>query len=307
MGKKEEKKVSIIIPTYKRPKKLLRAIESALKQSYRNIEIIVIDDNNPDTVYRIETEKEMGNYKNNPIIKYIKHSRNINGSAARNTGIRISTGEYIAFLDDDDEFLENKIECQVNRMERLDDSWGACYTAYKKIQNGVTQFSKEKREGMLLVEALMRSLYIGTTSNLLIRRSVIEDIKGFDESFERNQDLEFLVRILKKYKIAYVDECSLIKHEDTKIIKIAYKELQKIDKHYLMRFKGIIKKLPIKDQKRIFYMIALDSFRYSITRKNIVAGIKVLIEYKVNILIILRYFFYLLKRLITKKSYGFEI
>lgn len=304
----KQPKVSIIIPTYKRPDILLRAIESVLKQTYKNIEVIVVDDNSPCTEYRKNTENNMSKYRNNPLVKYIKHSKNINGSAARNTGIKVSNGKYIAFLDDDDEFLKDKIENQVKKMESLDETWGACYTAYKKINiNGKIQFSAEKREGMILTQALMRSLYIQAGSNLLIRKSVIEHIKGFDESFERNQDLEFLVRILEKYKIAYVDSCSLIKHEEMHKFKRTYKELKKIDENYLKCFKNKIEKLSINDQNRIFSMIGLDSFRQAIVSNNMLDGIKILIKYKVNIITIFRYFFYLSKRVITKKSYGFEL
>jgi glycosyltransferase involved in cell wall biosynthesis len=300
--------VSVIIPTYKRPETLSRAIDSVLNQTYENIEIIVVDDNEPLSEHRKKTEKLMKNYENIKKVKYIKHSKNRNGSAARNTGIRYSNGKYIAFLDDDDEFLPDKIQNQVEKMESLDETWGACYTSYKKVMSdGTVQYSAEKREGYLLVEALMRTLYIYGGSNLLVRKSVVDKINGFDESFKRNQDLEFLVRILKDYKLAYVDTCSLLIHYDARTTSLTYEQLQEIDKQYLSSFKMFIDELNYQDQKRIYTMIALDSFRYSISYRCILKGITQLVKNKVPLRVFIRFLLYLIIRSITKKSYGFQI
>ena len=105
-----EEKVSVIIPTYNRAESLKRAIDSVLNQTYKNVEIIVVDDNNPNTTYREENEKSIKKYYGeNEKVKYIKHPENKNGAAARNTGIRNATGKYITFLDDDDYFMNNRI------------------------------------------------------------------------------------------------------------------------------------------------------------------------------------------------------
>ena len=95
-------KVSVIIPTFKRPGELGRAINSVLAQTYSNIEVVVVDDNNDGDEFRKETELFMKRFESNDRVKYIKHTKNQNGSAARNTGIANSDGEFIAFLDDDD-------------------------------------------------------------------------------------------------------------------------------------------------------------------------------------------------------------
>jgi glycosyltransferase involved in cell wall biosynthesis len=304
---KKYPKVSVIIPTYKRPKYLRRAIDSVLSQSYKNIELIVVDDNNSGDKYRIETENLMNDY-NDKRIQYIKHEKNKNGSAARNTGIKYSQGEYIAFLDDDDEFLSDKIENQVIKMEQLDHSWGACYTSYRKInKNNKIQYGYEKRQGNLLTEALMRSLYIQAGSNLFVRKTVLNEVKGFDESFTRNQDLELLVKILEKYKIAHVDSCSLIIHYEVREIKRSYEDINKIDEHYLNKFQKTIEKLSENDKYRVYKMIALDNFRKSITDRKILKGLESLSKNKVSLFTTIRYLFYLLNRVITRRSYGFKL
>ena len=110
--------VSVVIPTYSRPTYLKRCVDSVLNQTYSNIEIFVVDDNNPDTEARAETEKTMAAYVDNTRVTYLQHDRNRNGSAARNTGWRASHGEYITFLDDDDVFYADHVEVLVNAIQK---------------------------------------------------------------------------------------------------------------------------------------------------------------------------------------------
>ena len=97
--------VSVIIPTFQRAKYIERAIDSVLNQTYKNFEIIVVDDNDQESEARKEMIKRMDKYSSDSRIIYIKHEKNKNGAAARNTGINVAKGEYITFLDDDDYFL----------------------------------------------------------------------------------------------------------------------------------------------------------------------------------------------------------
>ena len=293
--------VSIIIPTYGRANYLKSAIDSVLSQSYQNIEILVIDDNNPDTLDRKETEIILKSYASNSKVKFIQHHRNMNGSAARNTGIRHANGEFICFLDDDDLFLEKKIEKQVKCLLELDDSWGCCYTNYiKKIGNKLFEKNGEFRNGNLLDIALMRDLFIQAGSNLLIRSSVVKEIGYFDESFKRNQDLEYLVRILKKYKIAYVDEIGLIVNLRKNRTSINYEETTN---EFINKFKY---EIDSSNKKReIYNMLYLQVFRYYVSNKEIAKAIKYQHQHSISPTLIIKYFLYLIKRKKEKKCYGF--
>ena len=110
--------VSVIIPTYKTNKSLKRAIDSVFAQSYKKVEVIVVDDNNCDE-YRIVAECIAEEYKNLDNFKYIQHEHNKNGSAARNTGVESSDGTYISFLDDDDYYYTDKISKEVDSHEEM--------------------------------------------------------------------------------------------------------------------------------------------------------------------------------------------
>ena len=302
------KLISVIIPTYGRPQFLSRAIHSVLNQTYQNIEVIVVDDNNPGTDARNETEKAMQEFAANDKVKYLQHECNKNGSAARNTGWRASKGEYIAFLDDDDEFLPGKAEAQLRCLEQLDDSWGACYTAYHVIRGGGgVDFSGENRSGALYVQALMRTLYIMGGSNLFVRRKVVEEIDGFDESFQRNQDLEFLVRILEKYKLAYVDEDALCIHMEVRDAKRTFEEIDAISQNYIKVFADKVNMLKPDEQKKVLAVISLERARTAIQHKKYKVALLILKENKVRLDYMARYAIYIILRIVRKKSVGFSL
>jgi glycosyltransferase involved in cell wall biosynthesis len=110
-------KVSVIIPTYGIPDRLEKTIQSVLNQTYSDLELIVVDDNNPDTENRRLTTKIVQSVQNqDERLIYICHEKNKNGSAARNTGIRAARGEYISLLDSDDEYTPERIERCINAL-----------------------------------------------------------------------------------------------------------------------------------------------------------------------------------------------
>lgn len=250
--------VSVVIPTYKRPDKLDVAINSALQQTYPHVEVIVVDDNDPDTEGRKLTEEKMTQFDNEPRVSYIKHEHNKNGSAARNTGAMAANGEYIAFLDDDDEFLPHKIESQLNTLEGRDKEWACCYSRYATRKPGKKIVeSHECREGNLYLEALMREFHIASGSNLLVKKTAFLDINGFDESFIRNQDIEFLTRLLKRYKIAYSPYCGLIVNVH---FNHGYYDEQEIINQYVNRFSGYIEELSSEDKNKFYRRINQQRF-----------------------------------------------
>ena len=299
-------KVSVIIPTYKRPETLSRAIDSVLNQTYSNIEIIVVDDNDPVSIERTLTERVLSYYEKKASVIYIKHEKNRNGSAARNTGLKNSSGAYITFLDDDDEFLPSKIESQVNCLEARDFSWGACYTKYvSKSGDKVVNILTDKKEGNLLLDALMRNLFLAAGSNLFIRREVVDDIGGFNENFSRNQDLEFLVRVLEKYKLAYVDVLGVIIYIHPLSALVDY---QKVTDVFLKTFSSHINRLSSTDHEKLSKMINLQLFRYYfLQRKDIKATINFAFKNRISIWSISRYMFHLFDRMLKKKACGYSL
>lgn len=193
--------VSVIITTYKRAEMLDRAINSVINQTYTNLEVIIVDDNNPNTAYRNKTEALMRKYENCPNIKYIKHQQNKNGSAARNTGIRNSSGDFICFLDDDDWFINEKVEKQVRYLVEHPE-FDAVYCGWERDNKKIMP----NLEGDLTFELLSGTNIVITNSIMMKKKAAIK-CGGWDERFRRNQEAVFLLRYFKHgYKIGTVNE-----------------------------------------------------------------------------------------------------
>ncbi len=244
--------VSVIIPTYKTSGSLKRAIDSVLDQDYKNVEILVIDDNNPNDSYRKNTEKIMGDFANEIKVKYIKHEHNKNGSAARNTGIRASKGEYIAFLDDDDYMIGRRLSESVDCLAKSDGNVGGCCVNYLKCYKRII-YKKSSYDGITdsFVPLLSGERDYGAGSTLMIKRSVIEKIGLFDETYKRHQDWEFLIRLFRYFKLINIPEIgaaicvkSLIEKPNTKVRFEAKKKL-------LFDFEDDLKKINDVDLKLI--------------------------------------------------------
>ena len=197
------KSISVIIPTYKNRGGLADSINSVLDQHCPELmEIIVVDDNEPDSDYRLSTVALMQQYADNPLVKYICHKKNRNGAAARNTGIKVSKGDFIAFLDDDDLFLPNKLSLQVDYLEKHQDKQAVyCFAR----RNGKVVSTSVKEENGIRDILLLRSNYF--TPTLMFRRCALEAINGFDEAFIRHQDYDLMLRFFDAdYTIGCVKE-----------------------------------------------------------------------------------------------------
>lgn len=240
----QQPKVSVIVPTYGGSTSLKRAVESALNQSYNNYEIIVVDDNNPGTQERRVTENIMKIFANCSKVIYIQHERNKNGAAARNTGVLHSSGEYIAFLDDDDLYYPNKINRQVHFLES-NKQYSCCYCW--RIENNSIKISSELK-GDLSKEILSME-FTPCTIALMMTKSSFNQISGFNESFRRHQDYEFLLRYFAHYKIGVVKEY-LVERLTNEIDNQPHgKRLNMLKKQFLQEFDFKIREINKENKK----------------------------------------------------------
>lgn len=239
----EVDKVSVIIPTYKRISTLERAINSVLNQTYKNFEVIIVDDNDPDTCERKKTEEILNKYKENTNVIYIKHEKNRNGAAARNTGIKNSKGKYICFLDDDDIYDERKLEKLVSYISN-NNQYGAIYSAYK-IGNKVI---RTRKEGNLAVDVLMRKINL-YNSTLLFKKDILLELNMFNETFKRHQDVEILLRFFEKNIIGYVDDVLVEIDPYDRSNELKGDDLYELKNKYFNEFNYMIKKICANDKK----------------------------------------------------------
>jgi len=247
-------KVSVIIPTFGKPVYLKKAINSVFNQTLDNIELIIVDDNNPDTEARVLTESMVNSLNDsNRKITYLKHKNNKNGAAARNTGVAIAKGKYISFLDSDDEYYTERLEKCYNKMEQCSDKIAGVYTGCEFKKNGKRyHVHRRTKSGNFLVDTLACKFMFSTGSNIFIRKPVFDELNGFDVTFLRHQDYEFLVRIFKRYSLQAISEVLVIKNNENLNLPDVYKMID-IKSQFLDKYKSIIEGLQDKNQSYIFH------------------------------------------------------
>ena len=191
-------KISVIIPTYNRKHTLQRAIDSVLSQTFKPYEIIIVDDGSKDGT----KEWLLQNY---PSVQYI-HQPNNGVSSARNKGIQISQGSWIALLDSDDEWMPEKLEYQSRFIEVNKDS-SFCHTNEIWIRNGVrvNQMKKHKKYGGDIFKHCLDICRISPSSSI-INKDVFEEVGAFDESLTVCEDYDLWLRVTAKFNILFLDE-----------------------------------------------------------------------------------------------------
>ena len=194
--------VSVIIPTYNRSEFVCRAVASVLAQTYKQLECIVINDRSTDDTLNALAEIMQ---KDRRLI-VVSHLENRHVSAARNTGLALAQGDLIAFLDDDDVWLPNKLQRQVGFLTAAPPEVGLVY-CWMDIFHG-EQVIGTRRPTLRgdIFDQMIESQPLGNASTLLVKHEVVRQIGGFDESLPRGNDGDFIRRIALHYLIEVVPE-----------------------------------------------------------------------------------------------------
>lgn len=225
---KNEPLISAVIPTYNRPE-LKRAIKTVLDQTHKNLETLVIGD-----------APGINNQKNR--VTYFKNKTRKDAPYSRNVGIRNSKGEFIGFLDDDDEWLFNKLEEQLKIFEE-DPNVGlvACYSLDKRF--GRERINKPPE--ITNYENLLKSFNFSSTSAYLVRKDVLDEIGYFDLDLPSAQDYDLALRISKHYSIKTVPAVLVIQNTTE----------GQISENWTRKIKGIMAmyKKYAKDYKKLGY------------------------------------------------------
>ncbi|RLC39556.1 MAG: glycosyl transferase [Candidatus Nealsonbacteria bacterium] len=235
--------VSVIIPTYNRAHLIGRAIQSVLDQTYQDFEIIVVDDASTDNTK--EVVKSFGDKR----IKYLRLRENSGSSAApKNTAIKITKGKYIALLDSDDEWLPEKLEKQIqlfkNSKKKNLGFVGCNVLVVDEQTNKRYEYKTPKYKNVF--QRLLENDFIWSSSSVMVKKSVIDNVGLFDESLKNANDWEMWIRIAQKYDFDFVDEPLFkyywhggnITRTAGNLKKIQYKE------YILIKHKNLYKKHP---------------------------------------------------------------
>lgn len=260
-----ENLVSVVIPTHNRENLIERAVRSAMEQTYKAIEIIVVSDGSEDgtdaILESLKTECEK--------IRYISYHPGKGGNFARNTGIKNALGEWVAFLDDDDEWHPDKIEKQIAKAKEsgaelictainsVDDATGK-----KTVFVPDAPFDSSR-------EILMRNC-IGSTTTVMVKHSKLVECGMFDENLKAKQDFDLWIRLCQIAKVAIVDTPCVEYHNLATNGQISW-DWEKYDKaaqYMAKKYKALREqKLTSQEMKKIEISDSL-----SISRKAMKAG-----------------------------------
>jgi glycosyltransferase involved in cell wall biosynthesis len=216
-GSENAPSVSVIIPCYNGEQFVAFAIESALAQTYPNVEIIVVDDGSTDG-----SRAAVARYREDPRVRFLEHDSNKGIAAARNTGIRASTGELIGFLDQDDIWLPEKLALQVPRFscDGSDDLGLVLSDTLTADKDGrpcgaPSRLPVPADLNDLSREDAFRKLFAGnfiTTASVLVRRECFDTLGLLDESIRGGaDDYEFWLRLAGRCRIEHLDECVAVR------------------------------------------------------------------------------------------------
>jgi glycosyltransferase involved in cell wall biosynthesis len=205
--------VSVVIPTYGRNEYLSEAVQSVIDQTYDRIELIIVDDGSPTPIADTLTEVSFESLESSEIIR---HDENQGANVARNSGIRAAQGKFIAFLDDDDRWVETKIERQVVAFEEAGPNVGVVYTG-KRAENKQETAVKTPTWSGTVVKELLRGKNFGQFSAIMVRSDVIDEAGLPDERFPCWQDRDWFFRLAQHCEFEPIPEPLTIRrtsHDD---------------------------------------------------------------------------------------------
>ena len=273
--------VSVIIPTFNRCQVLKRAIVSVINQVYKNLEIVIVNDSS------VDSTSDVVKSFTDPRIKYIVHEKNKGLAATRNTGIRNVRGEYITFLDDDDEWANEKISTQLEIFKHENLPLGIVFT------NGYSEYEKdfiikENVSSGIVYDSKVDNFFplrvlISPPSSWMLPKEVVEKIGYFDEAMFNNwDDGDYLVRVALSYRIYFINKNLVTWHALANHVNMISANLlkgkeiflennlktMKADQEYLFRFyrtlgKDMLKLDRLKARKYLFKAMGMRLFDFS--------------------------------------------
>ncbi len=261
--------VSIIIPTYNRANLIGESISSVLNQTFKDFEVIIVDDGSVDN-----TESVVKSF-NDARIKYIKCEKNRGACVARNLGIKIAKGKYIAFQDSDDKWLPEKLEKQIKVLTACQEN-SIVYTGFWRIKDNKKIYiplNRVKQKDGNVYKELLNGNFI-STQTLLVKKKCLEKSGVFDENLPRFQDWDLVLRLAKYYDFKFIDEPLALCYFTSKSISTDSNALLKafriIEEKY---FKDLSNKLLAKHYFRVGNILCLDG-KFKLGRSYFLKSIK---------------------------------
>lgn len=268
-------KVSCVIPSYRRSDTVTRAIDSVLAQTYPNMEVCVVDDNYPGDAFSRQLRQLLERYRHDARVRCIQQEKHVNGAVARNVGIRAAQGEFIAFLDDDDEWLPEKTcrQMEIFFNHPSTDAVTTLWTRY--VQGKAVMRCPVYSTDDFQYKVFAREISV-FSSTVLIRKSAIDKFGGFDESLVRHQDLQFLVHAARDGSFEVVPEYLVKLHADSTANQLDPARFVEAKSAFFRSVKSELDKYPPPRRRNIENAHRFEILLFALRAKNFFLAIKYL-------------------------------
>lgn len=255
--------ISVILPTYNREKLIVDSIKSVLNQTYKDIELIVVDDGSIDnTVYEISKIKDRR-------IKLYSLPNNMGANYARNYGISKAVGEYIAFQDSDDTWFEDKLEKQMIMLKKINADIVCC--ALYSFPYGSKNSEKKKypfrNESSFLSLKDITNINVNISTQTLLLKKECFEFAMFDVEMPRYQDWDLLLRLAKHCSIYYMDDILVNRYESSDSISLQPEKALKALNLIFEKNKGNIEKYP-KEYGLFLYVLGTHEAKSGVSHKK---------------------------------------
>lgn len=204
-------RISVVIPTKNRAETISRAVNSILLQSYPPAEVIVVDDNSDDNTKEILDDMRENTDIN---IRYLKNEQTKGGAVSRNRGASAANGEYIAFLDSDDEWLPDHLKEALTYID--ENKVEACYSDYLLVggTESIDAYRNKTEENVSIADLLFKRVIDPRTSTFVFKKAAFDQVK-FDDDQQKHQDWDIALRFSKQFEMGCTNKVTVKLHHDT--------------------------------------------------------------------------------------------
>ncbi|WP_168194540.1 glycosyltransferase family 2 protein [Antarcticibacterium arcticum] len=242
----KDSKMTVIMPVYNRGNIVKKSVDSVLDQTFKNFELLIIDDCSTDDTWEVITSFK------DPRIKSYKLAKNSGAAAARNYGIDKSTSNYICFLDSDDTLERDFLKTSLDVLRDTPPRVGFMWTGRNIITGDDHQPQSWRPSGVSSYQIFLKHIRIGTGAGITIKKQVFDKCGNFNENLPAAEDTEFFFRISQQFDFTYTDRCLInIYKSGSSRLSRSYKSIAIAYNSFLKDHFGEIDKDP--ELKRIYY------------------------------------------------------
>jgi glycosyltransferase involved in cell wall biosynthesis len=272
----DERTVSVVLPTYGRPEYFEEAVDSVASQTYPAVELVVVDDCSPEPVAPLLDGVDTAGLD----VTLVRHEENRGACAARNTGIEAATGAYVAFIDDDDTWLETKLERQVAVAESSGPEVGAVYTGQRFVDDGETTNVRAPTTSGDVTAAILKGASLNPFSCMLVDASAAEAAGPLDVRFPSWQDREWYFRLSTRCEFAAIPEPLVVRRMGHEQISGDYEAKRDVSYPLLLeKHRGLAREYDCEDAflaylNRSLAGAALQSGRYGAATRHALVSLR---------------------------------